>query len=630
MESQREFKTPGVFSEADVLTSFPTRFATICAAHADRLAVVSSRHAWTYAQLARLSNGIAQALIRGTREDPAAVALLFEHDAPAVAAIVGVLQAGMFYGALDPSFPASRNKAMLAKLGARTLICDRANLVLATELAPGDCRIMLYEDVGEGEPFADPEPTCLPDSPFCVLFTSGSTGEPKGVLWTHRLALQRVHLDVQDGGLSAADRHSFLTSMTFPAAVSDLCLALLNGASLHLYDAAKFGGLYLTKWLTQERLTVLRSPIALFRQFVRGLPAGECFPDVRIIGLSGARLLKEDVERAQPHFSHSCRFIHRYTIAEVGVVARLVIPGDMQLDGPVVCAGYAVPGKEVLILDERNRELPLNEMGEIAVRARDLPRYFNESADNQSRYRTDEADPALVVCATGDRGRLLQNGRLEVMGRNDERVKVRGYSVELPVVERALRNLSIVKDAVVMTRPDSIGEMSLIAYVVPEERLPPPAGTMRRLLEAELPAYMLPSAFEFLEALPVTRNGKIDRNALRVRDKGDLQRYAPNDAPRTGTEQAIAAIWRGTLNLQRVAISENFFELGGHSLAAARVVAQLNDMFRVNLPLSSIYDAPTLRELAAAVEKASTASSVSADGNVDNAGQEARRRLDSP
>jgi acyl-coenzyme A synthetase/AMP-(fatty) acid ligase len=560
------------------------------------------------------------------------VALLLEHDAPAVAAIVGVLKAGKFYSALEASFPLARNKAVLAKLGADVLICDRANLILASEIAGSTCRILLYDEIRETDALSPPPDIAGPQTPYGVFFTSGSTGEPKGLLWTHRLALQRILVDVRDGGISPEDRHSLMSSFTFPAPSTDLGLALLSGASLHLYDAVKFGGLYLGQWLAHERITMWRPPVALYRQLIAALGEHDMLPDVRLICLSGARVLRQDIERAWPHLSPACQVIHRYTITEAGMVARWVIGRATPLPDEVLPAGLAMPGKAIRILDDDHRDLPPGEVGEIAVHSCDLPRYWNDPSGNEQRYRPIENDPRAAMCLTGDRGRLRADGALEIVGRSDERVKVRGYGVELPAVERVLRNLPSVKDAAVVAAPDATGETAVVAYVVPDPCGTPASGPLRALLAAELPHYMLPSKFVVVASLPLTGSGKVDRNLLRRAAHADPETVSPDAVFETDTESKLAEIWRAVLNLRQVGRRDNFFEIGGQSLAAARVVARVNELFRIDLPLGSIYGGPTLADLAAAVDKVrtrgATADSAGQDSSRTKAVEEAMRRLD--
>jgi amino acid adenylation domain-containing protein len=596
----------GGFSEQDLHGSVPGRFKQIVQRYPDGLAVKSSRYAWTYAELNRIANRLAHAMLAAIGPDCMPLALLFEHDAPAIAAIIGVLKAGKFYASLDPSFPLLRNEAVLADLQAPLLLCDRANLPVALELAKNRCRLLVYESIDETHSSENPDFSLTDRMPLGVFYTSGSTGQPKGVQWNQSLSLHRVLTDMEDISMSPRDRHTLLTSLTFPASSSDINLALLNGASLHLYDIRKFGTAYLADWLRQEEITCFRAPITLFRHFLSSLQEKDAFPSVRMIGLGGDVLFREDIETARAHFPASCRIIHRYTISEAGMVTRLVIGADTRLDSPIVPVGYPVWGKQVLILDEDRRPLPSGESGEIAVRSRYLAAgYWGQPEQTRLRFIPDPVDPDSVTYLTGDLGRLRPDGCLEFLGRSDFRLKIRGFRVELSAVEAALRELDDVEEAVVVPQPDPTGEQSLVAYVVPAAQPAPDAGALRGLLATKLPDYMIPSAFVFLEALPLTQSGKVERKALPRPDASRPALQQRYQAPRNPTEEALVTIWSDVLRLAQIGVLDNFFDLGGHSLLAARVIARLNEKFQVRLPLRSLYDAPTVAGLATLIENGS-------------------------
>ena len=616
------------FGDADLATSVATRFEKVAAACPQRLAVRSSRHTWTYSELNQIADGIARALLQdlGPRSEP--IALLFEHDAPAIAAILGVLKAGKFYVALDATFPAARHQAVLADLQAPVLLCDRNNLALARNLLTGRCKLLVYESIDFDSAFETGPVGLSSQTPFAVFYTSGSTGEPKGVQFKHNLPLHRVLVDILDAGISPQDRHTLLTSLAFAASAADFCLPLLNGASVHLYDVRKLGTASFADWLRGEEISIVRSPIALFRHFIASLRPEEHFPVVRAIGLSGAALFRDDVKRARPHFDSACRVLHRYTVSEVGLAARLIMTADTPLDSTVIPAGYAVPGKDVIILDEDGREVAANEAGEIAIRSRYLPAgYWRQPQQTLERFVPSTEEPGMVTCLTGDRGRLRSDGCLEFLGRTDFRVKVRGFRVELSAIEAALRDLHDVEDAAVVAQPDPSGETSLVAYVVANAKSAASAAAVRKQLSSVLPEFSLPARFVFLSRLPLTRNGKVDRKALTSAE-------AVCDAPRqeglpmTATELAIVQIWADVLKRDRIARHDSFFDLGGHSLSAAKAIAQINEKLRVRLLPQTLYDTPTLAALAATIERETRAlTEAHAQSRQDETVQDVIRRL---
>ena len=594
------------FSEHDLDGSIPGRFEQVVRQFPGRLAVKSSHHAWTYAELNRIANRIAHALLADIGPDGAPVALLVEHDTPAIASLMGVLKAAKFYAFLDPSHPLPHNEGVLRDLKASVLLCDRENLPTAVQLAKHGCSLLVYDAIDEKYSQEDPGLSVTAQMPFGVFYTSGSTGQPKGVQRNQNLALHRFLMDTREVSISAHDRQALLTSLTFAGSSSDTYRALLNGASLHLYDVRKFGTAYLAPWLRQEEITYLRPPVALFRHLLASLHHKDLFPSMRVISLGGATLFRQDIEIARKHFPPACKMIHRYSISEGGEVARLIIESETRLESPIVPVGHAIPGKEVFILDADGRELPINEAGQIAVRSQYLAAgYWAQPEQTRTRYMPDPVDARSAVLLTGDLGRVRPDGCLELLGRSDSIVKIRGFRIELAAVEAALRELDTVSDAAVMALPDATGETSVVAYVVPAAQQGPDASAVRRALATRLPEYMLPSAFVLLEALPLTRGGKVDRKAL---TRPALKPPTPErewQAPRTSTEAALVTIWSDVLKVERIGVVDDFFELGGHSLLAARVIARVNETFHVRLLLRALYDAPTIAGLAALIEEGS-------------------------
>ena len=614
-------------SEHDLEASIPARFEYVSRECADKLAVKSSRHAWTYSELNQIANRVAHALLAAIGPDSAPVALLMEHDTPAIASLLGILKAGKFYAFLDPSFPLPHNQGILADLKASLLLCDRANLPAAMEMTKSGCPLMVYDAIDDAYSLENPRLSVTPQMPFAIFYTSGSTGQPKGVQWSQHLSLRRVLADTADMAISQDDRQSLLTSLTFAGSSSDTNRALLNGASLHLYDVRKFGTAYLARWLQQEEITYLRPPIALFRHFVAALDKEDVFPSVRAISLGGAALYREDIENAKAHFLTSCQIIHRYSTSETGQVARLIIRPDTKLDSAIVPVGHPISGKQVLILDENRRELHA-EVGEIAVRSRDLAAgYWGQSEQSPTRFIPDPADPHSVVYLTGDLGRVRHDGCLEFIGRRDFLVKIRGFRIELAALEAALRKLDTVRDAVVISEPDPAGEPSLVAYLVPVSKGVYDPNVLRRELATSLPEYMLPTTFVFVDALPLTRSGKVDRKSL-SRVKRESPAFEREwRAPRTSTEARLLTIWSGVLRLDRISVTDNFFELGGHSLLAARVIASINETFHVSLMLRTLYEAPTLAELAVLIEESDSVTVTKAPACEALVVQEMRRML---
>ncbi|WP_006747349.1 non-ribosomal peptide synthetase [Thioalkalivibrio paradoxus] len=586
----------------DPQRSIPARIAEIAAYMPHALAVTSAGSAWTFARLQAESVRIARALLRqpvGTRQP---VALMFGQDVQLIGAILGTLYAGRCFAVLDPGFPTERNFEILDNLGSDLLIADRAHAADAAAVTGPACRVIIDETLPEFPKTSLPGLDASPDSPLGVFHTTGTTGAPKGLLWRQSLSLRRALTDRDDTPIDCGDRLALLTSLCFPAAISDTFNALLNGASLHLYDMRHSGPTWLAEWLQHEQISCLRSPVALFRSLAGSLAPGARLAGLRALGLSGDALNPSDVSTARGLLPDDCRIIHRYSMSEAGMVARNILFSDTPIDADAdaVPAGVVAPGKTVRLLDADGRAVPGGAAGEVAIGADGLVAgYWLNGRLVPLPTVPDPERPGGRLYRSGDIGRFLGDGRLQLVGRADHRVKIRGYRVEVQAIEAALRALGQVHDAAVAVHPDASGERSLTAFVVPVRGAT--AADIRHELRKKLPGYMVPSTFVTRSSLPLAANGKVDRGALGPEACMQTSQPARLLAP-SSTADRIGRIFAELLGRDDFGPDDDFFALGGHSLLAARVLARVEAECNRRLPLSAFYAAPTATGLAAVLE----------------------------
>lgn len=581
--------------------SIPARIANIVAERPQDLALASATHAWSFARLQDEATHIARALLRDGTDHEVPIALMMRHDAPLIASILGTLLAGRCFAVLDPAFPVARNRAIVDNLGAQVLLADAANAADAATVAGPLRRMRIMESLPDSPAIALPGLDASPESWLGIFHTTGTTGEPKGVLWRQSLSLRRAMTDRDDVPLMPRDRFALLTALCFPAAVSDTFNALLNGASLHLYDMRTHGPTWLVDWLRQQGIDHLRAPVALFRFLQGSLAPGERLAELKSVGLSGDALNRQDVLTAWPVLPPECRIIHRYSMSEAGMVARDVFTRGSEITHDIVPPGFPAPGKRLRILEDDGSATPDGNFGEVCL---DLDGcaagYWRRGRLEALPSVPDPLAPGRRLYRSGDIGRIGPDGRLELSGRQDHRVKIRGYRVELPAVEVALRGLECVRDAAVAVAADTTGEKALAAFVVASEGV----GTddIRSELASVLPDHMLPSRFVLLERLPLAGNGKLDRKALCVP-------HAPAshslEAPRSAASDAatgVCRIFSALLGRPEIGIDDDFFALGGHSLLAARALARVEATFGCRIALASFYRAPTAAATAATIE----------------------------
>lgn len=588
---------PTIFDREQLERSLVARLSSLCTAHGDLLALRDAESSLTYRQLESAVAGAADALAG----DDAPVALLLEHGTGTVVALLGAIAAGRPYVPLDPTYPRAQLEHMLADSGAKQIVGQGPTLQLARELAR-DAALLDLSSVRPGSrSLAEHAARTTADSRACILYTSGSTGMPKGIVHTHRTIQHLVWSHVTSYGLGPGDKLSLVFSTSFAASLSEIFGAVLTGASLSLTSAKKIGMGALAAWLCSEGITVLKVPISLFRVLLRSLEPAARFPDVRLVLLGGDSLFRKDVEKARAHFRPDCPLVNRLTSSEALSITRYPIDRSLRLGEEVVPVGYADHDTEVSVVDDDGRPLPPGELGQVAVRSRYLsPGYWRRDELTRSTYLPGTPEDPRVTLLTGDLGRLRPDGCLEHFGRRDAQVKLRGYRVELPAVEAALCALDTMREAAAsLVAADGEGDVKrLVGYVVPAPGRQLSVGALRAALARTLPDFMIPSAFVVLDTLPHTPTGKLDRRALPAPQSVRPLLDGAYVRPRTEIERRLVEIWAEVLGQGTVGVHDNFFDLGGDSLHLLRVHARLRQAFGLEVPVVELFARPTVAAVA--------------------------------
>jgi amino acid adenylation domain-containing protein len=542
--------------------------------------------ALTYATLDHAANRLANHLRRRGVRPETRVGICLERGTELVVAILAVLKAGGAWVPLDPAYPAERLAFMLADSGAPLLLTRSP---LPEGLTPRAAEVVCLDadrERIEAESARAPAAGVLPGNLAYVIYTSGSTGRPKGVLVPHLGLANVARAHARDLGVEAGDRVLQFASPSFDASVFEMVMALAAGATLVPGTRETLApGPGLLRLLHDEEVTVATLPPSVLAV----LPPAE-LPALRTLMTAGEACPAELVERWAPER----RFFNLYgpTEATIWSATAACAPGGGR---PPI--GRPVANTRAYVLDARGAPVPVGVPGELYVGGVGVARgYAGRPELTAERFVPDPFGAAGGrLYRTGDRVRWSARGELEFLGRVDAQVKVRGFRIEPGEIEGVLRRSEGVADCVVVAREDVPGEKRLVAYVVGHVE----AGVLREHLRRELPEYMVPAAFVFLDALPLTPNGKLDRKALPAPEyAAGADRYV---APRTPVEEVLAEIWAEVLRLERVGVEESFFELGGHSLLATRVVSRVRERFDMELPLQALFEHRTVAELARVV-----------------------------
>jgi amino acid adenylation domain-containing protein len=588
------------FSPEDTDQPITQRFEKVVGEYSRNIAIKTPQRQLTYDELNILANRLARLIIHQSPNN-SPVAILSNHGAPAIIAILAALKASTTFLCLDPALPGTRIEQILNDSGSDLIITNDECLNPGVELSDNHRRVINMDHCDDSIPSANLNLKSSPDSVAYILYTSGSTGKPKGVLRTHRIDLRNIRHVTNTLRITNEDRITLLGSYSTGQGMTDTFCALLNGAILLPRNLKTDGFHRLADWLIQEKITFYHSAATIFRHFTGGLRSGEIFPDLRIIRLGAEAVSWKDVELYKKHFSDTCLLANELSCSEASTYSQFLINKQTEIH-EVVPVGYPVEGKEILVLDESGNLLGAGEVGEIAVRSRSLsPGYWRSPDLTNLSFYQDKNDPDYRIYKTGDLGRKSSDGCLEHLGRKDGQVQIRGHRVECREIELALLHDPTVDQAFVVHGQDSNGETYLTAYIVCHQGKNPTVTEIRARLRQRLPNFMVPAGFMILDTLPLTVTGKIDRGAL---PKPSSTRPALETfyvAPRNPIEKNVATMCSEILNITDIGVDDNIFDLGGHSISAMQIVERVIKTFEIDVPLKGFYDSPTIAGLSALI-----------------------------
>ena len=600
----------------DVTTAFPVNsslhelFESQVDRTPDAVAVTLGEARITYRELDERANRLAQHLVaRGVKSEEL-IGLAVHRTIELVVGILGILKAGGAYLPLDPEYPKDRLAFMIEDSKIAYLLTE-AELV---ESLPAHQAEVICLDAASAT-IATESGNRLgrrgtPEGLAYVIYTSGSTGKPKGALVTHANVARLFTATDAWYGFNAGDVWTMFHSYAFDFSVWEIWGALLYGGRLVMvpyWISREPAAFY--KLLGTEGVTVLNQTPSAFRQLVHidesASDAESSALRLRYVIFGGEALDLGDLRGWwERHGDGEPQLVNMYGITEttVHVTYRPVNKVDLARPWSSVI-GRPIPDLQVYVLDAQRELSPIGVTGEMYVGGAGVARgYLRRPELTAERFLPDPWNPGKTLYKTGDLARVLADGDIEYLGRSDHQVKIRGFRIELGEIEAVLDTHASVREAVVLAREDVPGDKRLAAYLVCSGEAPS-VTELRDLVKAKLPEYMVPSAFVFLDALPLTENGKVDRRALPAPEVGGgIARE--HVAPRGPVEEALAAIFSEVLRLPTVSAHDGFFELGGHSLLATQVIARVRAAFAIDLPLRALFEATTPAELAARVDAA--------------------------
>ena len=577
----------------------------------DNIAVVFENQQLTYAELNAKANQLAHYLKQQGVGAEVLVGIYAERSLDSIIALLGILKAGGAYLPLDPALPAESLAFRLQDAQVPILLTQKG--LLKAEDAQG--HIVVYLDADweliAQESEVNPTSELTPENLAYILYTSGSTGQPKGVAIEHRQILNYLYAIIDK--LQLPTGASFAMVSTFAADLGNTAIfpALCTGGCLHIVSQERASDPQaLAEYFQRHPIDCLKIVPSHLATLLKSSASSSILPRQCLV-LGGEAASWVEIEKIQQS-APKCRILNHYgpTETTVGVLTYPVKSKRDSYNAKTVPIGRAIANTQVYVLDEHLQPVPIGVPGELYIGGAPLARgYLHRPELTAQKFITlehlggQDAHPTRVY-KTGDRARYLPDGNLEFLGRVDHQVKIRGFRIELGEIEAVLSQHPGVRQAVVSLSEDESGNKRLVGYVVPNLKQTPSVSDLRHFLLNKFPEYMVPSAFVVLKSLPLTPNGKVNRRALPAPEQTRPELEAVYVAPRTPIEAQLAEIWAKLLGLEKVGIHDNFFDLGGHSLLITQLLAQVRDTFKVDLSLHTLFEVPTVANIAEKIQMA--------------------------
>ncbi|WP_339401448.1 amino acid adenylation domain-containing protein [Tychonema sp. BBK16] len=602
----------------------------------DAVAVVSGNQQLTYRELNAKANQLAHYLRSLGVGPDVLVGISIERSLEMAVGFLGIFKAGGAYVPLDPNYPSKRLAFMIEDSQIKVLL-TQSRLV---GILPDYSHHIVCLD-SDWEPIAqysqdNPLPQTTSQNLAYVIYTSGSTGKPKGVMITHQGLVNHNIAMINELNLQPSDRILQFASISFDIAVEEIFPSWITGMTIILRPEEIFSSIKnLFQFCEQEQLTILDVPTAFWHEMVGEMSVGKLSlpSSLRLIVVGGEAASLSLYLTWLQLVGDRCRWVNTYGPTETTVTATVYNPPVLKSDETLseIPIGRPLANTQIYILDQQLQPVPIGVSGEMHIGGAGVARgYLNRPERNASKFMINPFtnDPNARLYKTGDSARYLPDGNIEFIGRIDFQVKIRGFRIELREIEAAMEKHPAVQQAVVLAREDVSGNKRLIAYVIPNSEsltaasaVPPDtmgdscaivevmspqeqildSNRLRQFVQKRLPEYMIPAGFVFLNSLPLNPNGKVDRKAL-ANQKCQLSTIESNEVntvpPRDDLELQVAKMWEKVLGINAIGVTDNFFEKGGHSLLAMRLLAEIERTFDKKLPLSSIFQSPTVEQLA--------------------------------
>ncbi len=575
----------------------------------DGIAIEKNTQRWTYQELQERASLLACQLINTGLKPGDVVAVGGSRSFNLIASMLAVFLSGGVLLCIDDNLPDHRKELMYQEADAKVLIHVGGNgpeELASARLLASEEKLLLDESsiaFSSDKKAAGALRQLSGNDPAYIFFTSGTTGVPKGVMGTHKGLSHFLNWQRETFAIQPGDRAAQLTALSFDVVLRDVFLALVSGATLCLPDDnLQLDADETWKWLQKARISIVHTVPTLAQSWLNSLAARAPLSDLRWAFFAGEPLKDSFVVR----WRETCGrvgIVNLYGPTETTMAKCFYQVPESVLPG-VQPVGRPLPQTQAFVINAKGQLCGIGEPGEIVIRTPFRTRgYVNAPEENTARFVKNpfRNDPEDKIYHTGDQGRFRPDGQLDIQGRLDGQVKLRGIRIELSEIETALQSHPAIKQSAVVVHEASNQDKLLVAYLIPNALQFPKTHELKGFLQQRLPSYMIPASFILLDKIPTTANGKLDRRAL---PKPDLQTRPETTyvAPKTQLQELLVEIWANVLQLEQVGVQDNFFDLGGHSLLATQIISRTRRLIQTEVPVRLLFEFPTIEAMSTEIE----------------------------
>ena len=568
--------------------------------YGDKEFIVTPRGSITYREAYQHSNTICHEILKISKnKNGFGVGIFMNDHCSTVPAMMGILKSKNYIVPLDVDYPQSTLSYIIQDVDVKIILTVSRYFDQVCSLVGDKIAVLNLDDVDFDQVVVDPDFKCAPDEIIQILFTSGSTGQPKGAIEDYCYLLDMVYNLVSYKIYKPEERFLQFAAFTYTAPHVLYFAGLAVGFTICHYNVREDGLAGLPAWIHNQKITNLQCTPTLFRNLVNVFAPDETFPSITVVSLGAEKRLTKDVQDIKRHFPNVTKIRMGYSATETQSVSLTSFPIDYDFEQEDLPSGFPRPTIKVYIWDEEGRSLPVGEEGEIVVYGDAMARgYINSPELTKKRFIPDPDHPGWQYVKTGDLGKFRLDGQLVHLGRIDNMVKIRGIRVELDGIERLILSYPGVVHVASRVFEDQKGNKRLATYFVAEKGIRVPISELRKHLAEQLPVHQLPHYLIELDELPLTTGGKVALSQLPSPNMARPPLSNGYVAPADELEEKLVAIWEERIGVDGIGVTDDFFELGGDSLIGALLFAQIEEILGKNLPVSTLLKVTTIRDQA--------------------------------